>query len=67
MTSVWCVKHNSGWCAADPNRAWDDARFNVRTKCGHFIVLPLGGQKGRPTCLECLKALELTADQRAGE
>lgn len=24
MVSVWCVKHRDGWCAAKPNRPWDE-------------------------------------------
>ena len=56
--NVWCVKHNSGWCAAHPNRKWNEANFNVKTKCGHVVVLPIGRRKGRPTCLDCLQALK---------
>lgn len=55
---VWCVKHNSGWCAAKPNRKWDERQFNVATKCGYFIALPWGCKFGEPTCLECLEILD---------
>jgi hypothetical protein len=58
MISVWCVKHRDGWCAADPNRQWDEKAFNVRTKCGYSIALPLGSKKGEPSCLECCEVLE---------
>ena len=55
---VWCVKHNDGWCAAKPNRKWDESSFNVGTKCGWVITLPLGCELGEPTCLECCAILE---------
>lgn len=56
--SVWCVKHRDGWCAAKPNRPWDERAFNIGTRCGYVIVLPLGSKKGEPTCLECCEVLE---------
>ena len=56
--SVWCVKHRDGWCAAKHNHQWDERLFNVPTKCGYFITLPLGSKKGEPTCPECLDILE---------
>jgi len=54
----WLVKHRDGWCAAKPNRKWDEREFNAPTVCGHFVILPLGCKRGEPTCLECCEALE---------
>jgi hypothetical protein len=41
MIGQWLVRHNDGYCICDrqpPNKE----EFSVPTKCGCFIVLPLG-------------------------
>ena len=58
ITKHWCVRHNDGWCAAMNNVRPKDAAFNVETACGWYVVLPLGIKLRKPTCPECLTAIE---------
>jgi hypothetical protein len=66
MIKVWCVKHNSGWCAAKQNRKFSDRAFSVPTKCGYFVALPWGCEEREPTCLDCLEILEPAAARPVG-
>ena len=64
---VWCVawlerpQNRVGaplpmqWCATFRGRKHADDEVNVRTACGFYVVLPVGGEKRRPTCDECLQ------------
>jgi hypothetical protein len=53
-----------GWCAIakQPARLTEREReriggaVSVYTRCRHFVVLPLGLERRRPTCKECLAA-----------
>lgn len=60
-----CVRHFGSeakpftyeWCAVKGNRRPNEEDFNVRTLCGFFVILPLGLEKRKPTCPDCLKKL----------
>ncbi len=64
----WCVKAKDGWHAARPNNPWPDGQNNVRTQCGHVIVLPYGCEKRYPSCAYCADAVRAkpTVDDREG-
>jgi len=49
----WCVRHRDGWCACKVNRNPGESAWSVETACNHFVMLPYGVAKRRPTCLEC--------------
>lgn len=51
---VWCVKHKKGWCAVEGNKVPPEGENNVKTRCGHNIVLPLGFEERQPDCEDCL-------------
>lgn len=61
MRPVWCVRYRAGdgewesWCAVAGNSKPDEDAASVPTKCGHFVILPLGTSKREPTCSECRK------------
>jgi hypothetical protein len=52
---IACVQHNDGWCAC----AGKSIRYrdHVKTKCNHWITLPLGLEFRQPTCTECIEML----------
>lgn len=52
---VWCAQHRSGWCAVKSGKlpVKDKDRESVATKCGQFVILPLGFDKREPDCEEC--------------
>jgi len=50
---VWCVQHRDGWCAVKDNTKPYEDDNNIPTECGHFVVLPFGIKKRKPTCSEC--------------
>lgn len=52
----WCVRHHDGWCAVADNAKPKEDVTSVPTKCGQFVILPLGTSKREPTCPECLAA-----------
>ena len=57
----WCVRHRDGWCIRkDESKAARDAEdfTAVETLCDHWITLPGGMERRRPTCEEC-KSKEL--------
>lgn len=51
---VWCVRHRDGWCILKNQR---NPRYkdHQRTLCQYVVTLPLGIEKRRPTCPDCLK------------
>lgn len=53
----WCVQHKDGWCLTLMGIKFPESTWNVETKCGHFVVLPIGCEKRKPTCAECLAAV----------
>jgi len=53
----WCVKHNDGWCACKIDADPGEHAWSVETACNHFIALPYGAAKRKPTCPECLDAM----------
>ncbi len=63
---VWCVGWRMdqsgptrvGWCATATGRDFDEGMSQVKTRCDHYISLPLGCEKRVPTCDWCLKLLE---------
>lgn len=70
--AVWCVawtlddgekasarRPKAEWCAHAKDEPHDEAAFNVPTKCGHWVTLPVGCEKREPTCKWCRKALGL--------
>jgi hypothetical protein len=48
----WCVRHQNGWCACKADRDPGES-VSVETACNHFVTLPYGVEKRRPTCPEC--------------
>lgn len=57
----WCVQHRGGWCQmwAQSKRGVDQHRteaFRVPTLCRHYVIMPIGFERRRPTCKECLEA-----------
>jgi hypothetical protein len=56
-TVRWCVQHRDGWCAAkDQSQKPDEGHSVIPTECGHYIILPFGVKKMKPTCRECNSA-----------
>ena len=59
MAKVWCVRYRDeggdrdAWCAVAGNIKPDEDATSVPTKCGHFVILPLGTSRREPTCAEC--------------
>ena len=52
-----CVQSNVGWCASyKKSPKYSDS---VKTRCGHWVILPLGLQRRYPDCPECRKLLRL--------
>lgn len=57
--SVWCVKSRGDlWCATADGKLHSEEAASVATKCGYFVILPIGASKRRPTCRECLQVQE---------
>jgi len=54
----WCVQHNDGWCACKENENPGDDVWNEPTLCEHFIALPHGIRKRKPTCPDCLNLID---------
>lgn len=58
LLPMWCVRHKDGWCAANARkRKPNPAAFKIKTRCAHYVTLPLGVEQRLPTCKECLRAL----------
>lgn len=53
-----CVKHRTGWCATRRHNLPMDTVDNQSTLCRHYVTLPWGFERRRPTCPDCLKVLE---------
>ncbi len=67
MPRVWCAEARDGmWCAAKINDRPDEAALNVKTRCGHSIVLPHGVSERVPTCPDC-RAKHATRPEEDGE
>ena len=59
MTLPICVRHRDGWCARkDQIMEYSD---NIKTLCGHFILMCWGIERRKPTCDECIKQLKTGA------
>lgn len=54
----WCVQHRDGWCAVKTGMRPAEAAASVQTKCGHFVVLPMGAEQTDPDCPDCIAALK---------
>jgi hypothetical protein len=52
----WCVKHRDGWCACKVNAKPAEDSISVETACDHYVTLPYGFQKRKPTCPDCISA-----------
>ena len=57
LAPVWCVKHRDGWCATKDGKPHDEDGWNIPTKCGQYVVGPIGSEKRIPTCVECIEKL----------
>lgn len=48
-----CVQHRDGWCVrASHSEEYAD---NIRTRCGHVVVMAWGIERREPTCEDCLQ------------
>ena len=56
---AWCVQHSDGWCATATGKASRDSAVSVKTLCRHYVFLPWGSKRRKPTCPKCLAALEV--------
>jgi hypothetical protein len=54
---VWCVQHSEGWCAVKGNEKFEEDDTSVETVCEHFVSLPTGCEKRKPTCPTCRTAI----------
>lgn len=52
-TTVWCVKHNDGWCAIIGNFLPEEWATNIATVCNNYVIIPLGFERREPDCKEC--------------
>lgn len=51
----WCVQHNEGWCVMRCQHGQrDDSAMHAETYCKHFVTLPFGYERRKPTCPDCL-------------
>ena len=46
------------WCATFRGHRHSEDADNVKTACGHFVILPCGGERRVPTCLDCKERVE---------
>lgn len=49
---VWCVRHREGWCATATGKSFKEEQGTVKTKCRHYVIMPLGCEFRVPTCTE---------------
>jgi len=55
----WAVLARDGYHFAVPNKPWKQEATNIKTACGHFIVLPSGcEQRDTVDCDDCHSAVE---------
>ena len=51
----WCVEHRDGWCAMMQQHGPRDINaMSVETCCKHWVTLPFGRERRKPTCPDCL-------------
>lgn len=66
-SNVVCVQHRDGWCAVGEDVVEPQCWNTIRTLCNHFITMPFGIKKRRPTCPECLAMLDKQDSPECGE
>ena len=58
LRDVWCVRHRYGWCATKTGKQHRDDATNVKTRCDHYVFMPIGSEKRVPTCVECIEKIK---------
>lgn len=67
LPTLWCAgytlttgvraRHELRWCATFDNNKFPEDTHSVPTFCGHYVVLPAGMSKTKPTCPDCIEKL----------